>query len=44
MTFGSETTETFRTRYRLRDGCGESASVYLDEGPLILTADVRASP
>ena len=43
-TFGSETTETFQARYRLRDHSGGFALAYLSENLLVLTGDVRASP
>lgn len=45
MTLGSETVETFRARYRLRNTSGPITLTYISETLLVLeTGDVRASP
>lgn len=45
MTFGSETFDTFRARYRLRNSSGLTTLTYISATLLVLeTGDVRASP
>ncbi len=45
MTFGSDTVEIFRARYRLRNTSGPITLTYISATLLVLeTGDVRASP
>ena len=44
MTFGTETVETFRVRYQLRETLEPITLTYVSENLLVLESDVRASP
>ena len=44
MTFGTETVETIRVRYRIEENFGPITLTYVSENLLVLESDVRASP